>query len=145
MARQQRTTRNRSTAPGGACADGANLAQHPDRWIGVKELAQLLGVPPRSVYSGSAEAAELRAYAITFGKHLRWRFSFVLDWMRSKEAAQVQQANHKRQQQQRRAANVVNFPGKGKPKTAQAAPASDLQSKVQRKREQLRRQGLLPA
>lgn len=143
MARQQRTTRNRTTAPAGACANGANLAQHPDRWIGTKELAQLLGVPQRSVYSGSAEAAELREYAMTFGKHLRWRLSFVLDWMRRKEAAQIQQANAKAQQQQERRASANVIPLKRKPAATTELPP-EWQAVLERKREKLRRAGMLP-
>ena len=104
--------------------------------------APLLGVPQRSVYSGSAEAAELREYAMTFGKHLRWRLSFVLDWMRRKEAAQLQQANARHQQQQERRASANVIPLKRKPSNAQP---SRLELLVEQKREKLRRAGLLPS
>ena len=145
MARQQRTNPTRNPLPAVTVQTGASLAQHPDRWIGPKEVAQLLGVSPRSVYSGSAEAAELREYAVTFGKHLRWRYSFVLDWMRRKEAASIEQMNARTQQQQARraAANVIPL-NRRKPAAAQQ-PLADWQQTVERKREKLRRVGLLPS
>ena len=57
------------------------LAQHPQRWIGIQELAQLLGVSVRSLYEGGKEAMYLKSRATRFGKHLRWQLSWVLEWM----------------------------------------------------------------
>lgn len=57
------------------------LAEHPQRWIGIKELAQLLGVSVRSLYEGGKEAMYLKSRAVRVGRHLRWQLSFVLEWM----------------------------------------------------------------
>lgn len=61
------------------------LAQHPQRWIGIQELAQLLGVSVRSLYEGGKEAMYLKSRATHFGRHLRWQLSFVLEWMEQQQ------------------------------------------------------------
>lgn len=68
------------------------LAQHPQRWIGIQELAQLLGVSVRSLYEGGKEAMYLKSRAVHVGRHLRWQLSFVLEWMERQQREADRQA-----------------------------------------------------
>jgi excisionase family DNA binding protein len=50
-----------------------------DRWIGIEELADELGVPIRTVYAWRVKGTG--PLGATFGKHVRFRRSDVEAWI----------------------------------------------------------------
>jgi predicted DNA-binding transcriptional regulator AlpA len=122
-----------------------DLSAHPQRWIGIKELAQLLGVSPRTLYEGSKEAAELKACAVTFGKHLRWQLSFVLEWMEARQQAAIEAARARREAaiNQQEKGKVVRFKQRGQQKLN--AEEAAMLERIEQRRAALRRTGRTPA
>lgn len=63
----------------------SGYATHPKRFIGVADVAALMGITVAALYDGQSGTRELKRAAVKLGKALRWQEEYVLAWLDQKQ------------------------------------------------------------